>query len=1084
MQVVFSNRVEKLYENLKASLYSRRGDPFARRLIVVSNQAVKSWLMMTMAKDPDLGISAGTEITYLDKAIEKLASQQKIPSKIELALAIEIELKDALSGHEDIWELLKAYLKVKEGKITRKGERRLISLADSLAQLFIQYGLYGAKMIADWESKKISHWQTELWNRIHKKYQWSYRSNILKNAIPHQEIPYEVHLFSLGFLSKSHFDFFSKVQDVCLYLLSPCQSFWSDLATAKRQIEMEDETNFLLSNLGRLGKEMAKLVEDSSADTLTEYVLPESALELYNDLIFDDFEVEKSPFTLLKAVQSDILLLRNPQTSPKIELPNDDSIQIHVASCRKREVEILYDSLLPVLQEHAPKDVIVMVPNLADYEPYIHSIFRNSRIPYQMLDSKLLFRCPLAQAFLHLLKLPLGRWDSASLVQLFRFESFKNHHRLTDEDIQWWEDVLIEVGIRWGNDEDHRDLLLLRDHGFGTSVKTQAGTWSHGLNRILAALAVSGSQNVEESNSLDFLPSEQVEASQAILLGRFISLIDSLKDDLACLADGSKMSCTAWCDYLKCLLEAYLGVNEQTSQGSEEARSLWIWLDQLRRAGKSFKERQFTFDTVKRHLETGLQKEDLNVQESQLNAVCFCSMLPLRSIPAKMICLMGMEEGAFPRSENKQSYNLLTGRSDADYCPTQMDYDRYLFLEAILSARDCLYISYIGFDASGAKEKPPSLVVSELLSYINTGYVLKTPLVRKHPFYAFDKSYYQNGALKSYSKANFDRAKAFYAVEKEKPHRFVPEFVVPEERILKEAHSQIDIKQLAACARNPFKTYFNKTLGIYLSEEEELKTEEEFVLSNLDLSYLKKTALGISIDSVILQADKKGMLPPGPFRELAVRKVHEEAKLLQSNLISCGVNPQEIFKIHLADRVESPQQDENGDWHLPSLDIDGVKIVGTLQEVSEKGLIFHGKDDKTDVLKVWPQFLVFHCARERFQLPIASGLVFAKSGKIKFPWFSDATPFLKKYLDYYFYAHQHISPFLPEWTHDLMHVDTQALRKKIQDSLSNDFNPIYNDYLLWLAEGKDVVISETWKTYAIDLFSELYSSWYAKKGGV
>lgn len=1048
MKVFFSNRVEKLYERLKGSLFHNT-QPFSRRLVVVSTQSVKSWLMLAMAKDPDLGVGAGFEIAYLEEAIDKFSRAAKIPSQTELALSIEAEIRRLIEeSQEELWKPLFSYI----GKLTRKGERRLIALSDSLARLFLQYGLFGARMITRWDSS----WQAELWRLVHAKRSWSYSAQALEEADLRQDVHYDVHLFSLSFLSRAHVSFFTRAArsiPVHFYMLSPCQSFWSDLH--------KGEGNPLLAHFGRLGREMAKCFEDS--DSETDYVIPEVALEnaCYSELVFDDLDLEEGPLTLLKAIQTDMLLLREP-TEP-IALPADDSIQVHAAVSRRREVEILYDRLLHALDQGVePKDIIVMAPKIMDYEPYIHSIFGagEQRVPYHLLDSKFLSESLLVQGFLHLLRIPSGRWDAASIMQLFSFPAFQKSRQMTGEDVQVLKDLLIEVGVNWGEDAAHRDEMLRHDHA-QEAKSSSAGTWEHGIGRLVENLAVSDGQT------------PLLEASQGVLLGRFLELIHSMRKTLRPLTDGTRLSWKAWSDYLHDLLQTYFGIDEEV-QKDDEARGLWSALSRLRRAGRSFPDDMFTFNTVRRHLESCLDKEDLHAGESQLNAISFCSMLPMRAIPAQVICLLGMDESAFPRTEPKQSLDVLNGRPDADYRPTQMDYDRFLFLEALLSARKQLYLSYVYVENS--KERPCSTLVSELLSYITSSYALNVE-VYKHPFQAFDKSYFNTEArYQGYSRRNYGRALAFYGTQKKNPHRFIPEFTSYEPAEVP-TETTVDLRQLAAFARNPLKTYFNQ-MGIYFSEDEELKSEEAFMLSRLDLSILKKEALGKGLEEIVLQADKKGLLPGGTFREFAIGKLTEGVAELEENLAACGVSPQEIFQVHLTESCDSPLMLENGDWEVPALKLHSVTIVGTLTDVSKKGLIFHGKNDKAHILKTWPQFLVFLCVRHYFSAE--EQLLLAKNGKAKSPWFSDPKPELERYVDYYLQARHQVSPLLPEWTHDLIHLEGPALQEKIRGSLTNDFNPIYNDYLIWMANGTDIPIASEWKTRGIDLFAPLYDAWYKK----
>lgn len=182
LQVFFSNRVEELFLNFKETVFAPGSPSFARRLIIVPSPALKSWLMLKLAKDPDIGIAAGMEISYLDQSVQRLQallfpydSTSKLPNAMELALAIEWELKnillnDNLHQMNGIWQPLLSYLHIEQHKpFSRKSERRLTALSEKIAHVFLEYGKYGSAAIADWESLPSQTWQQELWKRIFKR---------------------------------------------------------------------------------------------------------------------------------------------------------------------------------------------------------------------------------------------------------------------------------------------------------------------------------------------------------------------------------------------------------------------------------------------------------------------------------------------------------------------------------------------------------------------------------------------------------------------------------------------------------------------------------------------------------------------------------------------------------------------------------------------------------------------------------------------------------------------------------------------------------------------------------------------------
>lgn len=1169
-QAFFSNQVELLYVRLKQHLFTPESTPFTRRLIIVPCPAMKSWLMLQMARDPELGIAAALEISYLDQTIRRLkqwlrpvpqAEHMLQPTHMELALGLEREIHCILTDsakmtlqEKSLWQPLLHYLKIPDpltmpfSTLSKKTERRLIMLCDKLASLFLKYGMYGGTMVAEWEAETILEWQQRLWCRVFAKPSitqssttWSYPykeiSSLMSLSMPPlQQSNIQIHLFAMSYLPRLQHSFLTHLSSyipVNYYLLSPCQAFWSDIHSDResqwlqaywkkqgiseaQQRDLEgylQDRNPLLANFGKLGREMARQMEESEILTFEEYVLAGGANRhsQYEDLISDCISVNdcKHHLTLLEAIQADLALLRTPQHHQKAALESrDDSIQVHVASTRIREVQILYDILVKLITTHAqganpisPGEMIVMVPNLRLYVPHIKAVFgsRESVLTAQVMDISVTANSSYLHGFLHLIALPFSRWDVTGLLKLFDFPAFQIRHQLSREDLHNIREWAKAGGVRWGEDPFHRNELLKRDHcQQGMVEDSLVGTWEHAFERLLLGLALSDTIEPCDTTCWPSQPLENVDSTQGQILGRWISLTRSLREDLACLVDGTCFSLEEWSDYLSCLSESYFSPDDKRSE--DDRLTLEIHLSTFKLAGITLGAQPFPFSTVRHHLMAALEGQVESFREHDLSAVRFCSMLPMRAIPAQVVALMGMEEGTFPRQEPNLSLNLLKGHPHADYHPSQTDFDRYLFLEALLSARRHLVITYQGFSPADGKEQPPSLLVTELLSYLDKSYTLADEkpshhCVRLHPIHPFDGKYFSadhKSNFQSYSPFQYLAAQAYYHPEKSVASSFIPEFsITPSLAPLNEEEQQpcVSLKELAACARNPIQTYFNRTLGIYLDNADKriLKNEEEFHLTHLQNYFIKKDGLKKPAEQLVNRAEKEGLLPIGSFKEVAVDRIKKEVALLQRNLVYLGVQPNDVFTITLSEQCRTPVQSEEGHWQVPHLSVScrgqQVRVVGELHDVSLQGLISLHKDDRANIIKVWPQFLVLNCLIKRYSLPIQNSLLLVNhpKGKTKDSFIVDPEPLLEHYLDYYFTALQHISPLIPEWVPHLIH-DTDTFEAKMHDSLTNPFSSIYNDYLYWAVQRGDLPDSQKimthWRPTAQQLFSELYQNWY------
>lgn len=1146
-QVYFSNRVELLFNRLKKSLFCDVPNPFAKRMVIVPSPAMKSWIMLRMAQDPNFGICAGMEISYLDETLANLhsmSSSQSVvpPTAMELALMIEVQIRNVIANYASLsiqeqscWGPLLRYLKVLDKSliftISRKSERRLAALSEKLATLFLKYGDFGIRVLHEWEVNESESWQQELWKIVCQGLHLNASSfSLTSSGRPFlsftQQADVSLYLFAMSFINKQQHQCLMEISrafPVNYFLLSPCLAFWTDIRSDREARQLNEywknagvsleqnialegflrDRNSLLANFGRMGREMALQVEESEGMTFEDYALPESikCSPAYENQIDPDIHFQQTAheLTLLEAVQSDIALLRNPDKTPKIPIASsDDTIQFHEAASKLREVQILYDNLMRIIDRHSheddpicPGDIIVMAPDIMDYEPYIKSVLgnRDSGLDFQIMDLKMPAQSRFIQAFLHLLKLPFGRWDAAALYELCEFSAFQRCHKLSGDDVRRIWNWTKESGIRWGEDAEHRDELLIRDHcDSGMGVDSAKGTWDFAFSRLLAGLTMTINKDaVGNAADIAILPLESIDFTQSELLGKWIFLLKLLRHDLKALVDG-RMTLEEWSLYLRSLCDAYLKPNHDDGE-VEDASALHDLFESIRKASTKLKDAKFSFITIKKHLEAALNRQSSTYREHRLQSVRFCSMLPMRAIPSKVIALIGMQEGAFPRIETDISLNLLRGNPLSDYCPSQSDFDRYLFLESLISARRYFMLSYRGYSQTDGKMQPPSLLITELLSYLKKAFDYNARVI-KHPFYAFDAQYFIEGSeLKSYTASSYRAAKAHYHVDRSPPHRFIPQFVVTNDASELPHHEMkgvttIKLDELASFARDPIKVFFNKTLGIYLEKEEdrELKKEENFDLSKLEAWSLTKDALTCSSDHIIQYADKQGIFPPGMFKKIAIDKIETEINVIKSNMANLGVEPEKFFAIELSERCQFPVQDPKGHWQVPSLKArlsNGIEvnIVGTLSHVSPKGMVVNDEESDKKRFKYFPLYLVFDCILKKYCLDIGNNLIFAKSKTSMCLRLENPDNLLQKYLEYYFKGHQNASPLIPDWIPSLLKKGPEEFSKKLNQDLdaNNKFTRFFNPYPLWMVRGGSSFdgneIYENWKPVAEQLFS-------------
>lgn len=1129
MKIFLGNKIERLYEELQQSLFAAPTTPFTTRYIIVPSPAMRSWLMRRFAEDPMIQVCTGVQITYIEHALSGLiadlsADSKSVPSPIsslERSMRLEIEIRKKLDhfrnmGAEErvIWEPLISYVQ----SDSSSAARRVVSLATKLARLFDRYEVYGQRMLQLWKKEPPlpGEWQKALWKCCSER--------IYPGHMAWRARDYTIHLFGQSFLPRLHYDLFkglSSSNPVTGYFLSPCQFFWSEILSDKQcwgvlhRLEKEGvreaqqwaleeyiyDRNPLLANLGRIGREMALLLEKDSLPPQERYEVASSfhSMPFYQEAIGETFHLapHASSPTLLECIQTDLLLMRRPRLEEIIHLPETDrSVQIHEASSALREVQGLYDTLLTLIDRHAhdsppllPREIIVMAPDIVRYEPYIHAVFSRttSVLDYQILDLNLLSRYPLIQGFLSLIALSQSKWDVSSVLDLFENPIFQRKQHLTLEELQLFKRWIETADIRWGLDPAQRREILERKYAQTLPEKNYAtGTWGWGFGRLLLGMIMRPCER--EDSFFNEHPLEEIESTQAELLGRYIQLLDTLRRDLEPLADGSILTPGDWSLYLKNLLGVYF-CDLESSIEAEEARGPLLEILEKFCLDHKFPGEKFAFSSIRTHLETLLNQKIFGYRESHLHAVRFCSLLPMRALPAQVIVLLGMDEESYPRKEMRDSLDLLKNSPASDYCPSQSDFDRYIFLEVLLSSRKYLLFFYTGYSREDGKKQNVSILVSELISYLDTGFTIGTKkpskaCFKEHPFASYDKKLFEeNSEIPSYDPLFYRAARVIAERQNSSKIEGRHSLFVHQKSPSLEIPGCLDLKSLGAVARNPVETYFKKRLGIYLKEFKglEKRNEEDFVLEALESFMLKQQGLKKPAKQLLDLAEKKGILPSGPFRMFSLSKIEQEIERIQQHLKNLGINSNEIFDVHFSENIESPMRGKEGNWLLPALECSvagqRVRLIGKLTRLCPQGWISLQSEDKVQQIKAWPHYLAFLAAYQKYPVLGEQEWIFAKTGKSKKSFLKDPFTLLEKYLEYHHLALQQVSPLIPEWTLEFLKGDASGLEKKMEACLSEKDQYFFNPYLKWALQNtvrpNPCLLIETWSPIATELFSDL-----------
>ena len=756
-------------------------------------------------------------------------------------------------------------------------------------------------------------------------------------------LPERLSIFGVSALPPYYLDLFAGLarrRQVNLFLLQPSQEYWGDITSPRegerllaRQHEADAEAfqlhletgNRLLASMGYLGRDFLKLLLGAG------------------DWVTDESFTDPGEDTLLHCIQSDILHLRDrgrtesqsgqerigsPSPPPPVRgrgtartavstsesgqltlpllleesgseqqflslgglseiSPADDSIQIHSCHSPLREMEVLHDQMLDWFQRDAalaPRDIVVMTPDIETYAPFIQAVFGSPEddaraIPFSVADRGARRQSQIIATFLQLLGLPDTRFGAATVLGLLETSAVRERFGLSETDLETIRTWIEETNIRWGIDAAHREQLgLPRLPGY---------TWRDGLDRLLLGYAMAGRDGRMFGN---ILPFDDLEGAGAIVLGHFAEFIERLVALVETLGQPRRLD--EWADALSNVADQFFQPSEESAL---ELQTLRDALSALRRQHTlSGFGKPVSLAAVLERLAPALE-EDLQHAGFLTGGVTFCGLKPMRSIPFKIVCLVGMNDGAFPRPTPHVSFDLMAKAPRLGDRSTRED-DRYLFLETLLSARQRLYLSYVGQNIRDNSEAPPSVLVSELLDYIEQGFELAKPLpahqlaendqhstfnvqrstlsvessirvdlITRHRLQAFSEEYFRPGSrLFSYSRENC-RASDSVRQARANPPPFVGRPLGGPEAELR----SVTLDALAAFFANPAKCFLNRRLNIFLPEEAaELDEREPFVLDALEDYQLKQNLLGRALaghppaESRVLAA-AAGQLPLG-----------------------------------------------------------------------------------------------------------------------------------------------------------------------------------------------------------------------------
>ncbi|MFP4131101.1 MAG: exodeoxyribonuclease V subunit gamma [Thiohalospira sp.] len=865
---------------LLQALMARRppADPLTPETVLVPDRGKERWLQKTLAE------------------AEGIVANMRFPLPAGFIWGDLIRDRLGWTGHLEyqrdrmVWHLYRLLpeLEAESPAIARylaaeSREVHRIQLAERLADVFDQYQVFRGDLIEAWDrgeedtGSTTAAWQAPIWRRLVAELGPDHRVRTLRRAIHELEsgtleaVPPAGRLFFFGVsdLPPDYLRLFYALghqTEIHLLLPNPSEHYWGDIAAHRISVDFPVEEQALpsqetvetghplLASLGRPARDFLHLLY---ADELAAIQEP----ELGEALAYTPPEGDR----LLERIQRSVITLdATPEDGGLAE--DDDSLQIHACHGPLREVQVLHDQLLDLLSRHPdlePRDIVVMMPDLRTYAPAIRSVFGSTDgarfIPWSLSDQPRRGSHPIVQTFLDVLELPLARWNASHILTLAAVPAIMRRFGLDEPDLDRLHQWVEAAGIRWGRDAENR-----RRQGAGDYDEF---SWVFGLDRLLLGSALDDGDTLVD----DVAPWPELEGRDAEILGRLHHLVDTLTGWQETL--DAERPPQAWHRLLNELLTSLFAPDTEDPAERTALEAIQEALTLLETAHQCTPETPISWAALHEEMRGAL--DDAGERQPLLTGgVTFCGIPSLAGIPARVVALLGMDDGAFPRQDGGQSFNLILQRR-ALGDRTNRDSDRLAFLQALLAARDVFYISYTGTNVRSGEALRPAATVAEFLTYLDGHHfggagTAEEILVTHQPMQPFSRSYFGEEApsarIFTFREEWTPGARTTPQAEASPPPLLDgSRFPAPEE-------PTIELAALKRFFRHPPETFFREQVGLRLADDNESPSDAEpFELNGLQTWQLRSALLDeVRATGTPLPADdpprlwrRRGFLPPG-----------------------------------------------------------------------------------------------------------------------------------------------------------------------------------------------------------------------------
>ncbi len=779
-------------------------------------------------------------------------------------------------------------------------------------------------MVTGWAAGDDSGgWQAELWRRLRERIAQPGPAERLEGACARLrddpgfvDLPRRLSLFGLTRLPAGHLHVLRAMaagRDVHLFLLHPSPVLWDRIAAEGSPVirRRDDDTaaltaNRLLASWGQDARELQLVVAAGGDDA-----------DHHHD-------VEHAGGTLLARIQADVRADRPPPGPPlapeadarPLLAAGDRSVQVHSCHGRARQVEVVHDAILHLLEEDEslePRDVIVMCPDIETFAPLIQATFgagevaggedvqalpediRPPDLRVRLADRSLRQTNPVLGVVAELVDLADGRLTASQVLDLADREPVRRRFRLDDDDLTRMQDWIAESGVRWGLDAEHRAPFKL--------ARLAAGTWRAGLDRILVGVTMT-----EDEQRLfgGVLPLDDVDSGAIGLAGRAAELVDRLQAAIEALSEPKTID--RWAAEIATAADALTATSPRDAwQRAELQRLLDDVVEQSAAATA-----EVSLPEVRSLLAERLQGRPTRAN-FRTGHLTICTLVPMRSVPHRVVCLLGLDDGVFPRRAPRDGDDLMLRDPHVGDRDPRTE-DRQMLLDALMAATERLVVTYSGNDERTNTPRPPAVPVGELLDVVDAtvrvegGGDARERVVVRHPLQPFDPRNFTRGALVperpwSFDAVTLEGARALTR-DRAEPGPFLAARLAPEDTAV------VEVEDLVRFARHPVRAFLRRRLRMSVTDfSEELDDSLSVELDGLERwgvgqRLLEARLAGVEGRQAILAEIARGTLPPGVLGQPVIDEVFPIVKAIATEAAALVDGADETGSIDV--RVQLP----------------------------------------------------------------------------------------------------------------------------------------------------------------------------------